>query len=81
MRSQVTIQVRGPQRRGMFAHPLAREIGLVLVIKLVLLVCGFWLLFGPETRPQLTPDGILDHLSSAAAPVAGGFTTSGDSND
>lgn len=66
----------------MFAHPLAREISIILLIKLVLLVSGFWLFFGPQTRPHLTPDDILEHLS-AAAPVfgAGAITISGGSND
>lgn len=61
----------------MFAHPLAREIGVVLALKLVLLVLGFFLLFGPATRPRLTPDAIHDHLS-AAAPAA---DMPGDSHD
>lgn len=64
----------------MFAHPLAREIGIVLAAKVVLLFCGFWLFFGPDTRPHLTPDGVLQHLSAAAA-AAGGTSSTGASHD
>ncbi len=52
----------------MFRHPLAREITIVLVAKLLLLLFGFFLFFGPQTRPSLTPEGILERFS-ATAPV------------
>jgi len=52
---------RSPWRRS-----LVREIALVLVVKLVLLLLGFWCLFGPDQRPDLSPADVLDHLSGSS---------------
>jgi len=43
-----------------------REISLILVVKLVLLLLGFWFLFGPDQRPDLSPEDVLDHLSGSS---------------
>jgi hypothetical protein len=48
-------------------HPLARSIAWVLALKIVLLVAGFWLLFGPDRRPTVTPQTI-DGLILPSAP-------------
>jgi hypothetical protein len=44
---------------------LAREIAAVLVIKVLLLAGLFWLFFGPDQRPVVTPDAVHRLLSPA----------------
>lgn len=46
---------------------LAREIAVVLTVKVLLLLALFLLFFGPERRPDMTPD--LLHQLLAPAPA------------
>lgn len=46
---------------------LAREIAVVLTVKILLLLAIFLLFFGPERRPDITPD--LLHRLLAPAPA------------
>lgn len=46
----------------MSRHPLARDIALVLTVKALLLVAGFFAFFGPETRVQVTPESMRAHV-------------------
>jgi hypothetical protein len=46
----------------MSRHSLARDIAVVLTVKVVLLVAGYFAFFGPETRVQVTPDGMREHV-------------------
>jgi len=39
-------------------HPLAREIAVVLAIKLVALTALYFVFFGPDHRPDLTPESV-----------------------
>ncbi len=41
---------------------LARDIALVLTVKALLLVAGFFAFFGPETRLRVTPEGMSEHV-------------------
>lgn len=48
-------------------HPLAREIALVLMVKLVALVALYMVFFGPANRPALTPEAVDRAVLGAAA--------------
>jgi hypothetical protein len=49
---------------------LVRDITILLVVKVVLLFCGYWFFFGPQDRTQVTPAGIRDHLAPAVPATA-----------
>lgn len=49
-------------------HPLAREIAFWLGVKVVALAAMFFLFFGPEQRPSITPERVESRL---LAPTAG----------
>ncbi|MEN6544241.1 cytochrome oxidase putative small subunit CydP [Parvibaculum sp.] len=56
-------------------HPLVREIGLVLVFKLVALLLLYTFFFGPSHRVHVTPDGAHSavfgpHTTSPADPLS-----------
>lgn len=42
----------------MLRQRLAREIAIILCIKVLLLAGLFWLFFGPERRARVTPDAV-----------------------
>lgn len=50
----------------MFKHPLAREIGAVLVVKLVALICIYLAFFGPSHKTKVTPATISQALFDSA---------------
>lgn len=45
------------------AARLARDIFVVLAVKVLLLASGFWFFFGPDQRLDVTPGGVHEHLS------------------
>ncbi len=47
-------------RRLRLRHPLAREIAVVLALKVVALATLYFLFFGPSQRPDLTPEAVGD---------------------
>ena len=47
-------------------HRLTRDLSIVLVIKALLLLAGFWFFFGPDQRLDVTPASIERHLMPAA---------------
>jgi len=49
---------------------LAREIAVVLTVKILLLLAIFLLFFGPERRPDITPDVLHRLLAPAPATPA-----------
>lgn len=49
-------------------HPLAREIAVVLALKLVALLVLFFVFFGPSQRPSITPEAVEILLFDAASP-------------
>lgn len=57
-------------RRLRGRQTLAREITAILVAKALLLMGGYWAFFGPQTRPDLAPTHVHDHLAPAAAQPA-----------
>lgn len=48
-------------------HPLAREIGVVLVFKLMALIALYALFFSPAHRTKVTPAEMANMLSSPSA--------------
>jgi hypothetical protein len=46
-------------------HPLVRDIALVLVVKTLLLIAGYWFFFGPDKRLDVTAPLIEAHLFSS----------------
>lgn len=47
---------------SVFRRPLARELSLVLTVKLVLIVMAALFLFGPSTRPHIDANSISQHI-------------------
>jgi hypothetical protein len=45
------------------ARRLARDIAVVLTVKVALLAAIFWLFFGPDRRPDVTPEAVHRLLS------------------
>ncbi len=66
--NSITGSMRGPVkwgtvmslRRLRLRHPLAREIAVVLALKVVALAALYVLFFGPSHRPDLTPEAVGD---------------------
>lgn len=54
--------------RASIHRSLRREILFVLIVKVLLLVGGFWFFFGPQSRPDLSSDHIYEQLSPGALP-------------
>lgn len=52
-------------RRSRLRHPLAREITLVLTIKVLALAALYFTFFGPSHRPDLTPEAVGEALFGA----------------
>lgn len=43
-------------------HPLSREIGILLVLKIVALVAIFFLFFAPSQRPRVDSGRVADQI-------------------
>ncbi len=50
----------------MFKHPLAREIGAALIVKLIALICIYAAFFGPSHKTIVTPSTISQALFDSA---------------
>ncbi len=53
--------------------PLAAEVALVLACKLCAILALWYFCFGPETRPEMTPEAVAQALLSPSAPVTTPF--------
>ncbi len=62
-----------PKRREKL--PLATEVALVLACKLCAILALWYFFFGPETRPEMTPESVAQVLLSPSAPVATPFAS------
>jgi len=60
-----------PKRREKLS--LAAEVVLVLAGKLCAILALWYFCFGPETRPEVTPESVAQALLSPAAPVTPPF--------
>ncbi len=56
-------------RRMRLRHPLAREIAVVLVVKVLALAALYIAFFGPAHRPEVTPETMERAILGAASPV------------
>jgi len=45
----------------MFSHQLARDIAVIVVVKMAIIIAAGFMVFGPQ-RPQLTSSSITAHL-------------------
>ncbi len=54
----------------MFRHPLVRDIAVVLVVKVALILIGFWAFFGPQHRPAVDAAAVEDLLFATSGPAA-----------
>jgi len=57
------------RRRMRLRHPLAREIAVVLVVKVLALAALYITFFGPAHRPEVTPETMGRAILGAACPV------------
>lgn len=57
------------RRRMRLRHPLAREIAVVLVVKVLALAALYLAFFGPAHRPEVTPQ-TMERAILGAAPAA-----------
>jgi hypothetical protein len=57
------------QRTHRSLHPLAREIAIVIGLKLTALVVLFFAFFGPGSRPDIAAEGLQRTLFGAPAAI------------
>lgn len=57
------------RRRMRLRHPLAREIAVVLVVKVLALAALYIAFFGPHHRPEVTPQTMERAILGAASAV------------
>jgi hypothetical protein len=55
--------------RPFFKHPLAREISVILVVKLIVILAIAYAFFGPDTKVKVDPDSVakvlLEHTATS----------------
>ncbi|MGA7180610.1 MAG: cytochrome oxidase putative small subunit CydP [Thiobacillaceae bacterium] len=52
----------------LFKHPLAREIGVILVVKLIVIFAIAHAFFGPDTKPKVDADSVAKAVLDRAVP-------------
>jgi hypothetical protein len=55
--------------RPLFKHPLAREIAVILVVKLIVIFAIAYAFFGPDTKAKVDPDSVAKALLERTVPT------------
>jgi len=67
-RSRLFTGTRNLMLASLFRHSLARELAVIIAVKIVLIILAAMLLFGPQQRPHVDAAALFQHLFSRDRP-------------
>jgi hypothetical protein len=56
-----------PDGPGMFRHPLARDVAIIVAIKITIVVAAAFFVFGPKQRPLIDAQAVEMRLTDSAS--------------